>query len=142
MVEVSPDYPALFIKDVGMRLNGVSATGTGLVSAGEQVTDGPTVDLNNNILANLDVSRQDNLALDQLEDHTDWTVDNGVDPVYPMVKKIWVTKDIQVNAGTDGSASLSGFVQSFSQVPEPTTMAMMGLGSLTLFVCRRRAKRN
>jgi hypothetical protein len=144
MVEVSPDYPDLFIKDVGMRLNGVSATGTGLVSASEQVTDGPTVDLNSNILANLDTSRQDNLALDQLEDHYDWTVPNAENNFEPLdaVKKIWVTKDIQVNAGTDGSASLSGFVQSFSQVPEPTTMAMMGLGSLALFGCRRRAKRN
>ncbi len=141
MVEVSPEFPDLFIKDVGMRLNGASATGTGLVIANEFVTDGPAVDLNSNILANLDTSRQDNLALNQLEDYTDWTVDNQVDPVYPPVKKIWITKDIQVNGGTAGGASLSGLVQSFSQVPEPTTIAMLGLGTLTLATCHRRKRR-
>jgi hypothetical protein len=127
-VEVQERFTDLYIKDVFMRLTGATATGTGLVSANEHVADGPASDPQANDLANLDTSRQDNLSLDQLTDHEE----------FGPVKKIWVRKDISVSGGTAGAAALSEVFQIFSQIPEPTTLVLLGLGGLPLMLRRRK----
>ncbi len=129
-VEIQPEFTDFYIKDVEMTLTGAAATGTGLVIANEFVSTLPVTDpdFETSIIANLDTSRQDNLDLNQLTDSD----------VFDPVKAIYVRKDIQVNGGTGGAASLSEVFQIYSQIPEPATLSLLGLGSLTLLARRRR----
>ena len=54
---------------------------------------------------------------------------------FAPVTEIWVVKDVIAYGGTGntGMAHLSEFYQTFSQIPEPATIALLGLGSLVLF---------
>lgn len=57
--------------------------------------------------------------------------------------KVWIVKDITVRGGRDslgeiGHAHMSRFYQEFTQIPEPATLTVMGLGGL-LMLRRRRA---
>jgi len=64
---------------------------------------------------------------------------------YPDAYKIvYVSKDIQVNGGTSqtGSAAISVVYQTFSQVPEPATMALLALGGGVILFRRRRGRRS
>ena len=54
------------------------------------------------------------------------------------VREIVVSKDVVVASGPYGHATISGFYNVFSQVPEPGTMILLGLGSAILFVRRRK----
>ncbi len=59
-------------------------------------------------------------------------------------KELWVVKDVGVNGGNDppedpiGSAHVSEFYQTFSQIPEPGTLMLLGAGTLLLLRRRRR----
>jgi len=55
-----------------------------------------------------------------------------------MYQELWISKDVQVNGGLTGNASLSLVYQTFSQVPEPATMGLLGLGGLLVALRRRR----
>ncbi|MBS3733293.1 MAG: PEP-CTERM sorting domain-containing protein [Phycisphaerae bacterium] len=59
---------------------------------------------------------------------------------FAPVPKIWIIKDVVANGGdlTTGVAHLSEFTQTFSQVPEPATMTLLGLGGLGVLLRRRR----
>ena len=71
---------------------------------------------------------------------------NGSDVAFanivPTVDKLWVQKDVIVAGGgaANGSASITIIDQSFSQVPEPSTMVLVGLGLLGLVAVRRKHK--
>lgn len=127
-IDPDPQYEDFYIKDVTMILINAAATGSGGVIANETVLDTPVGPGQNPPLASLSVSKQAN--------------DGGVNLLdaaeFALVKEIWVYKDIAVTGGLDGAASLSGFYQYFSQIPEPATIGLLGLGSLVLFARRKR----
>jgi len=54
--------------------------------------------------------------------------------------EVWVIKDVIANGGygETGIAHLSEFYQTFSQIPEPGAMALLGLGGLAMLIRRRR----
>lgn len=129
-VAVSPDFPDWYIEDVGLQLSGVSAIGTGVVNIGEQVTSvAPPTTNPNNILGQLNGGYFNNGQLSLLVDHT----------YFPPVKQIWVTKDVSISGGTAGLAHLSEVYQTFSQIPEPASIALFAIGGMMLMHRRRKA---
>ncbi len=127
-ISILPGYDDYFIKDVSMDITGSSANGTGGVNVGETVWDAPFP--GGNIIASLSCSKQANDGGAFLIDSAEFT----------PVKEIWIfSKDISITGGTDGAAHLSGLFQFYSQIPEPATLALLGLGGVfTLF--RRKHK--
>lgn len=125
-VSILPNYEEYFIKDVGIVVTGVSATDTGVVNLGETVWDAPIP--TGNLLASLSCSMSTSGAV--LTDYYEFN----------PVKEIWVYKDLSVSGGTGlyGSAHLSEFFQFYSQIPEPATIVLLGLGALMLMPKRRR----
>jgi len=55
----------------------------------------------------------------------------------PALTSIAISKDINVTAGANGTATISQVTDTFS-VPEPMTLSMMGIGLLGLGLMRRR----
>lgn len=56
------------------------------------------------------------------------------------LKDIWVIKDVIVNGSTapGATAHISEFYQTFSQIPEPSTVVLLAVGALLALVHRRR----
>ncbi len=75
----------------------------------------------------------DNLLYDEKD-----FVDASGAPV--ALTEIWVIKDVIAygGVGTVGVAHISEFFQTFSQVPEPATLALLGLGGIGVLFRRRR----
>jgi hypothetical protein len=107
------------IDDVWMILTGVSATGNSTVTANETVWDSFP---GGNIVASLSC----------------WQYgDNGANLVdqasFNPLKQIYIqSKDISLSGGTNGSANISELFQYYSQVPEPATLLLLGLGAVML----------
>jgi len=60
-----------------------------------------------------------------------------------MVSQLWIAKDIQVagaSEGLDDYVSISAIDQTFSQVPEPSTVLLISLGLLGLVAVNRKRK--
>jgi hypothetical protein len=111
-----------------------SARDGGMASVTELVTLRDPPQGIQDVVANKMVFCNDLHPLDRLFEHA----------VYPDANRIiYISKDIQVNGGTleTGSAAISAVYQTFSQVPEPGTMALLALGSLAVVVRRRRIRR-
>jgi hypothetical protein len=124
-----PDYDDYFIKDVWLGITGAGATGTGLVSAVENVWD-VFPGTPENILASLSCSKQDNDGGAYLVDYAAFT----------PTKKIYIqSKDISVIGGTNGSAHLSEFFQFYSQIPEPATLILLGTAGIWIFTREKRS---
>ena len=128
-ISILPDYPGYFVNDVEMILSGVSANGTGVVNVSEAAWDAFP---GGSVVALLSCSKQagDNDA--HLVDHAEF------DPL----KEIRIqSKDISISGGTgiDGAAHLSEFFQFYSQVPEPMTVCLLGVGALSLVSRKRNA---
>jgi hypothetical protein len=114
-----------YIKDVSLDLSGAGVSGLwGVVSATENVRNAK-----GDVIASLGCSSQDGDGGAYLVDRAEFT----------PVREIWIlSKDISViYYGTrPGAAHLSEFYQYYSQVPEPATICLFGLGVLGLL--RRR----
>ncbi len=129
-VSILPDYDDYYIKDVRLGITGVSANGTGGVHVGETVWDAPFFDPEGNIIASLSCSKQDGDSGAYLVDYDDFT----------PLKEIWIqSKDISVTGGTDGAAHLSEFYQFYSQIPEPTTLVLLGTAGVWILTRKKRS---
>jgi hypothetical protein len=106
----------------------LQVTGGEMNSGALQIAEGVT-DTSANTLANSYVYITD--ASQKLMDNETFTSPQTV---------INVSKDFSMNTGDNelAQAYCSHFTQSFSEVPEPTTMALAGLGGLGLLLFRRR----
>jgi hypothetical protein len=128
-VSVLPGYDK-YIKDVEMVITGASATASGGVAVGETVWDAPFP--GGNVIASLSCAKQPNDSGANLVDHAE----------FAPRKEIWIwSKDVSITGGTspDGSGHLSGLFQFYSQIPEPATLALLGLGVLSLLRRKRKA---
>jgi len=124
-VSVLPEYEDQYIHDVRLMLLGVSATGNGIVSVGETIMDQPF----GNVLSSLSSSKQEYDGGAKLISSSEFT----------PTKDIWIySKDISVTGNTNGTAHLSEFYQFYSQVPEPATICLLGLGAIAVFGRKRK----
>jgi len=62
--------------------------------------------------------------------------------ISPTVTELWVEKDVLVNGGgaANGFAEISIIQQTYSQVPEPSTLLLVGLGLLGVVSMNRKHK--
>jgi hypothetical protein len=125
-VRDEPEYEDFFIKDVWLKLTGAGATGTGVVSAGENVWDPQ-----GNPIASLTCSAQ--------------AGDNGAHLLasadFAPLKEIYIeNKHLSVSGNANGTAYFGEFFQFYSQtqVPEPATVCLLSLGGLILLRKRRK----
>lgn len=124
---VTADAPWMIESNM-LKMTAFGAAGGGVVSISENV-----------YLQDPDVTTTDSVAnkfVYYVNDTTKRLID--VQSFSPSAT-IWVTKDVVVTGGTQvgGIAHLSEFYQSFGQVPEPATMAMLALGGIALLRRRR-----
>ena len=72
---------------------------------------------------------------ERIYDHAEYELDGG--PV--ALSEVWVVKDIHVtSAGVGSTAAVSEVYQSFSHLPEPTTISLLILGGVGALLRRRR----
>ena len=125
---------SVLVLDPSQQISGVelgmqaSTTGDGLADVSESVYTGG---FGAGSIANLDVSSPGSLS-------------TSVQFTSPQ-SEIWVEKDILVYAGCgcENSAAIQTVEQNFSQVPEPSTWMLVGLGLLGVLEChciRRRVR--
>jgi len=126
-VSILPGYDQYFIDDASMILTNASATGTGAVNVAETILDAPPPA--GNLLASLHCSKVYGDGGVNLQDYAE----------FDLSKAIWVGKEISLVGGTSGTAHMSEFFQFYSQIPEPATVLLFGLGALALLRIKRRA---
>jgi PEP-CTERM motif len=118
--------PTNFISDIHLSITGSAGNG-GLGTVGENVFNngfgGTSVGL---LQASIPVSSNDVASAN----------------IVPPVAKLWVEKDVIVtgNSAANGFASITLINQTFSQVPEPSTVLLVGLGLLGLVAVKRKRK--
>ncbi|MBN1394029.1 MAG: PEP-CTERM sorting domain-containing protein [Pirellulales bacterium] len=114
-----------------MTAPGESGTTDGKVSISEVLYDGDPSDPNSNPIKFKYVyyNNENDNSLDDYE-------------TFDPRTELWVVKDVGVDGGTEaGSISVSEFYQTFSQIPEPSTLALLAFGSIGLFAYARRKRR-
>lgn len=123
---ILPGYDCWFIEDVYMLLSIAGATGTGVVGATETVWDAPPPMAT--WLATLSTSWQVGATGADLSDSA----------VFDPIKQIHIRKGITITGGTNGTAKLNEVFQLYSQIPEPATVCLLGLGAVVLLRSRKR----
>lgn len=120
-VSVLTSYDDYFIKDISLFLLGASVAGTGTINVGENVWDEPLP--GGDLIASLSCSKQESDGGAYLMDYAEFV----------PLKEIWVRNiDISMTGGTSGAAHFSEFFQFYSQIPEPATVLLLGLGGILL----------
>jgi uncharacterized protein (TIGR03382 family) len=131
-VEVQPAFAALGyrITDVGLVFNG-AATGAGSYArVDESVFNYNGIPGQNLIASASAFAFGSGVPADQLQASVVWGA--------PGYTKIEVNKDVQFFANGAGGSSSASFVrQSFSQIPAPGTMALLGVAGLIIGRRRR-----
>ncbi len=126
--KVTADDPFL-IKDNTLMISAFGAVNGGIVSVSENLyLQNPDVVINPPIA---------NELVYYVSATNQGLVSSGT---FSPTASVWVVKDVIANGGVDpnGLGHLSEFYQTFSQVPEPATMAVLAAGAL-LALRRRRA---
>ncbi|MHC4545450.1 MAG: PEP-CTERM sorting domain-containing protein [Planctomycetota bacterium] len=134
-VSILPDYEPWFLTDAVLWLPTAGATGDGMVTVNEMIYD---AEYFGNLLADeLDVSRELGDSGANLLADDDLMIGEELSPQ----KAIWVRMGIVVRGGYSpavGTANLTEVFVLYSQIPEPATILMLGLGSLVLLRRRKR----
>ncbi len=60
--------------------------------------------------------------------------------MFPGVSSLTVSKDIQVNGGTSGTATISSVTNQFQAIPEPSAFLLLGSGLVGVAMVRRRLR--
>jgi len=120
--DVQVTDPNWYLNDIGLKVVG-TVTGTGVASITETalLPDGMT-------------------AVGQVYVQAPAPAVNEaiLSPKPGMYKKIQIVKDIKVIGGPNGTASIISFEQTFSQVPEPSSLIALGTGIIGLLGLRRK----
>ena len=124
-VSILPGYDSYFIDGAWAILSLATASGTGLVNVGEMIYDGPLPF--GGVLACLSTSCQIGGTYDDLKAFAN----------FAQVKQVWVNNGISVTGGLSGTAKLNEVFQMYTQIPEPATILLLGLGSLALLRKRK-----
>lgn len=133
-VSILEGYDPWLIEDAILWLPVAGATDAGLVSVTEIIYDAPFTGVS---LAQLDCKREMGDGGVNLIDSSD-LLDSGGSPV--QVKEIWIRTDIIVRGGyspNPGTANLTEVFMLYSQIPEPATVLLLGLGALALVRIRK-----
>jgi hypothetical protein len=124
-VSIRDGYDDYFIDGLWLKLTGAGATGTGVVSAGENVWDSQ-----GNPIASLTCSAQ--------------AGDNGVNLLasagFAPLKEIYIeNKHLSVSGNANGTAYFGEFFQFYSQtqVPEPATLLLLGTAGIWIFTRKK-----
>ena len=135
MFHVKADRPWL-ISDNSLWMDAYGASNGGLVSVSENVFAKDPLEGYSSSLADKYVYFA-NRGDKDVYDHQEFTNAEGE---LVAVPEIWVVKDIIVNGGPNetGSAHLSQFYQTFSQIPEPASMTLLAIGGLLALARKNR----
>jgi hypothetical protein len=125
-VTVNPGGGA--ISDLTLLMLGSGFTGTGSASISETVCLGDTFadGCQHGVVENLETFNNSNLV--KLSDHI----------TFSPVDEVDVFKNIDVFGGPDGNATISGAENQFSEVPESSSLMLLGSGILGLAGVLRR----
>ena len=118
------------IESAKLWVPGAGATGDGLVTISENIFDAQY--FGNQLTDELNCSIEDGSTIILREEVLDW--------VGSPLDEVWVYTGIIVRGGYDpgvGTANITEVYMLYTQVPEPTTILLLGLGALALVRKRR-----